>query len=102
MSVNSKPTWFLGAHVGIELFMPPSSTSEFPQWVEIASFKCQLRKLTLIETPKHQDIPRRLSVRFPKWLRDAYIEIWTYDETSLQDDSYSQQLRNIQISVDNL
>lgn len=101
-SVSSKPSWWLGCHLGIELFIPPSSTSTFSQWVEIRGFKCQLGKLTLCEFPKYQPTPYRLNFRFPRWLQDAYIEVWAYDNTSLQDDSYSQQLREIKQAIDNL
>lgn len=101
-SINSKPSWWLGAHVGIELFVPPSSTSQFSQWVEIKAVPCQLGKLTLIEFPRYSPIPYRVNFRFPRWLQDVYVEVWNYDTDSLQDDSYSQQLRDIQQSINNL
>lgn len=99
-SVSAKPNWRLGCWLGISLNIPPSSTSSFFQWTEYQRIPIYLGALKLIQFPMYEPVPYRLTLYFPKWIKDLFVEIWVYD--GIQSNSVEARLKNVEMEVINI
>lgn len=77
-STTAKSGWFTGGWASMTLLFLPSSTSDFPAAVDHQKKWLRLRSLNLVIFPKIMNT-WVLSLEFPYWLQDLYIEVWRYD-----------------------
>ncbi|MCU0525162.1 MAG: hypothetical protein MUF72_10085 [Elainella sp. Prado103] len=70
--------WFVGAYASMLVPSPVSGSSTL---VSIDAWRkvCSLGRYTLIDFPKIINPPITLNLRFPKWQREVFIEVWQYN-----------------------
>ena len=95
---NARPHWVLGCYAAMNLFLSPSSTSQFPGSTRVQSVFCRLNQLTLCVFPKLTS-PWYLSLEFPWWHDSAEVEVWRHDGRDL--DAVTE-LAPVQASVDEI
>jgi len=73
----AKSRWFVGAYASMLLPSPVSGSSTLTAidaWRKVCSLGCY----TLLDFPKIVDQPITLNLRFPKWQREVFVEVWEY------------------------
>ncbi len=95
--LNAKSSWWLGGWLSVNLFVSPSSTSEFASLIEVARFKIRRDRLTLIHFPRYEPMSYSVRIEIPRWFSTALVKLWKY--SGPQSDSTEELLESIQADV---
>jgi hypothetical protein len=74
----AKNNWSLGAWVSQNLLIKPDSNTDFVALTRTRRFPAILKQLNLIEFPEYDSYPFVLTIDFPRWHREIYLEVWEY------------------------
>lgn len=77
--VPAGKNWITGGWAEQYSYQSPSSTSQFPPMVRLASHRLKLETLNLVVFPKVGTVPYLCQVTVPRYFKRALIEVWRYD-----------------------
>jgi hypothetical protein len=78
---EGRPTWEWAGKLIQYVPALPDSGAIFPPKIEVARYPIYIGQYTHLKLAEYSPRPYDIRLKFPRWLIDATVELWWYDES---------------------